>query len=142
VVEEEGSRAGSALGSAGLGFSLPKSLPEVGSPEGRVLPKLFLEDSTSKTLIQYKHKCKGMRKPKLVVGLGEHDDVGFLRRGFLKSSSSSPVLADCGDFASSHVSSSLLVAPSVVESGWYPVFLSFGVVFVMLHGGVQVQGAR
>jgi len=75
-----------------------------------------LEDSTPKTLIQYKHKCKDMRKPKLVVGQGEHDDVGFLRRGFLKTSSSFPFLADRGDSVSSHFSSSLLDAPSVVES--------------------------
>jgi len=75
-----------------------------------------LEDSTPKTLIQYKRKCKDMRKLKLVVGQGEHDDVGFLRRVFLKSSSSSPFLADRSDSASSHVSSSLLDVPSVVES--------------------------
>jgi hypothetical protein len=49
------------------------------------------------------------------VGQGEHDDVGFLKRGFLKSSSSSPFLADRGDFVSSHFSSSLLDAPLVVE---------------------------
>jgi hypothetical protein len=50
------------------------------------------------------------------VGQGEHDDVGFLRRGFLKSSSSSPFLADRGDSASSHFSNTLLDAPLVVES--------------------------
>jgi hypothetical protein len=38
-------------GSAGSGFSLPQSLPEVGSPEGRVPPQLSLEDSTPKTVI-------------------------------------------------------------------------------------------
>jgi hypothetical protein len=70
-----------------------------------------------KTLIQYKRKCKDMRKPKLVVGQEEHDDVGFLRWGFLKSSSSSPFLANRSDPTSSHFSSSsLLDAPSVVES--------------------------
>jgi hypothetical protein len=80
-VEEEGSR-GLVLGAgSALGF-------EVGSPEGRVPPILSLEDSVPKTLIQYKCKCKDMRKPKLVVGQGEHNDVGFLRRWFLKSSSS------------------------------------------------------
>jgi hypothetical protein len=62
----------------------------VDSPEGRVPPKLSLEDSAPKTLIQYKCKCKDMRKPKLVVGQGEHNDVRFLRRGFLKSSSFPP----------------------------------------------------
>jgi hypothetical protein len=107
--------AGSALGSAGSEFSLPQSSPEVGSPEGRVPPKLSLEDSAPKTLIQYKCKCKDMRKPKLVVGQGEHDDVGFLKRGLLKSSSSSPFLADRDDSESSHFSSSLLDAPSVVD---------------------------
>lgn len=74
--------AGSALGFSSLGFSLSQSSPMVGSPERRVPPKFYLEDSTPKTLIQYKHKCKDMRKPKLVVGQREHDDVGFLRRGF------------------------------------------------------------
>jgi len=109
--------ARSALGSAGSGFSLPQSSLEVGSPEGRVPPQLSLEeDSTPKTLIQYKRKCKDMRKPKLVVGQGEHDDVGFFKWGFLKSSSSFPFLADRGDSASSHFSSSLLDALSVVES--------------------------
>jgi hypothetical protein len=103
-------------GSAGSGFSLPQSSPEVGSPKGRVPPKLSLEDFTPKTLIQYKHKCKDMRKPKLVVGQGEHADVGFLRWGFLKSSLSSPSLADRGDSALSHISSSLLDAPLVVEA--------------------------
>jgi len=57
-----------------------------------------------------------MRKPKLVVGQGEHDDVGFLRRGFLKSSSSSHFLVDRGDFVSSLSSSTLLDTPSVVEA--------------------------
>jgi hypothetical protein len=88
----------------------------MGSPEGRVPPKSSLEDSTPKTLIQYKRKFKDMRKPKLVGGQGKHDDVGFIRRGFLKSSSSSPVLANRGGSASSHVCSSLLDAPSAVES--------------------------
>jgi hypothetical protein len=99
------------LGYASSGFSLSQS-----SPKGRIPPKFSLEDSTPKTLIQYKRKCKDMRKPKLVMGQGEHDDVGFLRRGFLKSSSSSPFLADRGDSASSHSSSTLLDAPSVVEA--------------------------
>jgi len=88
----------------------------VGSPEVRVPPKLSLEDSTPKTLIQYKRKCKDMRKLKLVVGQGEHDDVGFFRQGFLKSSSSPPFLAHRGDSASSHFSSSLVDVPLVVES--------------------------
>jgi hypothetical protein len=57
-----------------------------------------------------------MRKLKLVAGQGEHDDVGFLRQEFLKSSSSSHFLADRGHSASSHFSSSLLDAPSAVES--------------------------
>jgi hypothetical protein len=56
-----------------------------GPPEGRVPPISFLEESMPKTLIQYKRR---LRKPKLVVGQGDHDDVGFLRWGFLKSSSS------------------------------------------------------
>jgi len=99
-------------GSVGSGFSLSQSSPEVGSPEGRAPPILSLEDSAPKTLIQYKHKCKDMRKPKLVVGQGEHDDVGFFRRGFLKSSSSSPFLVDRGDSESSHLSTSLLEVPS------------------------------
>jgi len=72
---------------------------EVGSPEGRVPPISFVEESTPKTLIQYKRK---LRKPKLVAGQGDHDDVGFLRQGFLKSSSS-------------HLFSSVPDAPSVVE---------------------------
>jgi hypothetical protein len=50
------------------------------------------EEPTSKPLIQYKHKG---RKPKSVVGQGEHKVVGF-RWGFLKSSSSSLPLADYG----------------------------------------------
>jgi len=45
----------------------------------------------SKPLIQYKRKG---RKPKPVVGQGNHEDVGFLRRGFLESSSSSLSQAD------------------------------------------------
>jgi hypothetical protein len=57
-----------------------------------------------------------MRKPTLVVGQGELDDVGFLGQGFLKSRLSSPFLADRGDSASSHISSSLLDAPSVIEA--------------------------
>jgi len=67
---------------------------EAGSPVGRVLPFSPLKEPTSKPLIQY--RCKG-RKPKLVVGQGELEDVGFLR-GFLKSSSSSSSLppANCG----------------------------------------------
>lgn len=101
---------------AGSEFYFPQSSPEVGSLEGRVPPKLSLEDSTPKTLIQYKRKCKDMRKLKLVAGQGEHDDVGFLRQEFLKLSSSSHFLADCGHSALSHFSSSLLDAPSAVES--------------------------
>jgi hypothetical protein len=92
-----------------------------------------------------------MRKPKLVVSQGEHDYVGFLRRGFLKSSSSSPFLADRGDSKSSHFSSSLLDAPSVLDGSFMERLvefaggvrlLSFEVVFVMFQGRVQVQGAR
>jgi hypothetical protein len=71
-----------------------------------------------------------MRKPKLVVGQGEHDDVGFLRRGFLKSSSSSPFLADRGDYESSHFSILLLNVPSVLDG----CFKERSVEFV---GGVQ-----
>lgn len=99
-----------------LGRVLPQSSPNVGSLEGRVPPKFSLEDSTPKTLIQYKRKYKDMRKPKLVVGQGEHDDVDFLRQGFLKSSLSSHFLTDRGVSASSHSSSTLLGAPSVVEA--------------------------
>jgi hypothetical protein len=65
----------------------------VGSPEGRILPSSSLEEPTSKRLIQYKRKG---RKPKPVVGQGNHEDVGFLRRGFLESSSSSLSQADRG----------------------------------------------
>jgi hypothetical protein len=70
---------------------------EVGSSVGRVLPFSSLKEPTSKPLIQYKRKG---RKPKLAVGQGELEDVGFLRRGFLKSSSSSSSLppADRGFF--------------------------------------------
>jgi hypothetical protein len=50
------------------------------------------------------------------VGQGEHDDVDFLRQGFLKSSLSSHFLTDGGVSASSHSSSTLLGAPSVVEA--------------------------
>jgi len=85
------------------------------SPEGRVPPKFSLEVSMPKTLVQYKRKCKDMRKLKLVVGQGEHEDVGFLRWGFYKSSSSSTFLADPGDSSSSHSSNTLLDAPLVVE---------------------------
>jgi hypothetical protein len=94
-----------SAGSACSGFSL----------EGRVPPKFSLEVSMPKTLIQYKRKCKDMRKLKLVVGQGEHEDVGFLRWGFLKSSSSSTFRADPGDSSSSHSSNTLLDAPLVVE---------------------------
>jgi len=47
--------------------------------------------------------------------LDEHDDVGFLRRGFLKLSSSSPILADHGESESSHFSTSLIDVPSVLD---------------------------
>jgi hypothetical protein len=63
----------------------------MGSPEGRFLSSSSLEEPTSKPLIQYKRKG---RKPKSVVGQGKHEDVGFLRRGFLGSSSSSLSQAD------------------------------------------------
>jgi hypothetical protein len=63
----------------------------MGSPEGRVLPSSSLEEPTSMPLIQDKRKG---RKPKLVVGQGKLEDVGFLRRGFLESSSSSLSQAD------------------------------------------------
>jgi len=53
-----------------------------------------------------------MRKPKLIVSQGEHDDVGFLRQEFLKSSLSSPFLANRYDYESSHLSPSLLEVPS------------------------------
>jgi hypothetical protein len=53
--------AGFALGSAGSGFSLSQSLPEVGLPDGMVPPILFLEDSVPKTLIEYKRKCMDKR---------------------------------------------------------------------------------
>jgi hypothetical protein len=68
---------------------------EVGSLVGRVLPFSPLKEPTLKPLIQYKRK---VRKPKSAVGQGELEDVGFLRRGFLKSSSSSSslLLADRG----------------------------------------------
>jgi hypothetical protein len=56
------------------------------SLKGRILPFSSLEEPTSQPLIQYKRKG---RKPKLVVGQGKHKDVGFLKRGFLESSSSS-----------------------------------------------------
>jgi hypothetical protein len=52
-----------------------------------------LEEPMSKALIQY--KCKG-RKPKSTVGQGEKEDMGFLRQGFIKSSSSSLPLANRG----------------------------------------------
>jgi hypothetical protein len=58
-----------------------------------VLPSSSLEDPRSKSLIQYKRKG---RKPKSAVGQGEHEDVDFLRRGFLKSSSSSRSQANRG----------------------------------------------
>jgi hypothetical protein len=129
--------AGLVLG-AGSGFSLPQSSPEVGSPEGRVPPQLSLEDSTSKTLIQYKCNCKDMRQLKLVVGQGEHDDVGFL-----KLSSSSPFLTDHGDSASSHLSSSLLDAPSMVESaGGVQFFTHLEWSLLCSTTRVWVQGAR
>jgi hypothetical protein len=57
------------------------------------LPSSSLEEPTSKPLIQY--KCKG-RKPKSVVSQGKLEDVSFLRRGFLESSSSSLPQADRG----------------------------------------------
>jgi len=66
---------------------------EVGSPVGRFLPFSPLKEPTSKPLIQY--KCKG-RKLKSAVGQGELEDVGFLRWGFLKSSSYSLPPADRG----------------------------------------------
>jgi hypothetical protein len=66
---------------------------EVGSPVGRVLPFSPLKEPTSKPLIQYKRKG---RKPKSAVGQWELKDVGFLRRGFLKSSSSSLPPTDRG----------------------------------------------
>jgi hypothetical protein len=70
---------------------------EAVSPVGRVLPFSPLKEPMSKPLIQYKHKG---RKPKLAVGQGELEDVGFLRWGFLKSSSSLSLSslppADCG----------------------------------------------
>jgi len=64
----------------------PSAGYEVGSPVGRVLPFSPLKEPTSKPLFQYKRKG---RKPKSTVGQGELEDVGFLRWGFLKSSSSS-----------------------------------------------------
>jgi hypothetical protein len=63
----------------------------MGSSEGRIRPSSSLEEPTSKPLIQYKRKG---RKPKSVVVQGKHEDVGFLRRGFLESSSSSLSQAD------------------------------------------------
>jgi hypothetical protein len=78
---------------------------EVGSPVGRVLPFSPLKEPTSKPLIQYKRKG---RKPKSAVGQGELKDVGFLRRGFLKSSPSSLPPANrgfCGGGCSSRASS-------------------------------------
>lgn len=63
----------------------------MGSPEGRILPSSSLEEPTSKPLIQYKRKG---RKPKPVVGQGKQENVGFLRRRFLESSSSSLSQAD------------------------------------------------
>jgi hypothetical protein len=63
----------------------------MGSPEGRILPSSSLVEPTSKPLIQFKRKG---RKTKSVVGQGKHKDVGFLRRGFLESSSSSLSQAD------------------------------------------------
>jgi len=131
--------AGSALGSASSEFSLSQSSPEVGLPEGKVPPILSLEESAPKTQIQYKRKCKNMGKPKLVVGQGEHDDVGFLKRGFLKSSSSSCFLADCSDVPSVLDGS---FRERLVESAGGVQPLSFGVISVMFHGGVRVQGAR
>jgi hypothetical protein len=74
---------GRGLGSSALG---PQVSIVMGSPEGRILPSYFLEEPTSKPLIQYKSKG---RKPKSMVGQRKHEDVGFLRRGFLESSSSS-----------------------------------------------------
>jgi hypothetical protein len=83
----------------------------------------------------------------LVVGQGEHDEVSFL-----KSSSSSPFLADHGESESSHFSTLLLDVLLVLDGSFWerlvvvcgrcPAFLSFGVVSVMLHGRVRVQGAR
>jgi hypothetical protein len=73
----------------GRGSETPALGPQVslvmGSLEGRILPSSSLEEPTSKPLIQYKRKG---RKPKSVVGQGKLEDVGFLRRGFLESSSS------------------------------------------------------
>jgi hypothetical protein len=60
---------------------------------GRVLPFSPLKEPKLKPLIQYKRKG---RKPKSAVDQGELEDVGFLRQGFLKSSSSSLPLADHG----------------------------------------------
>jgi len=83
----------------------PSAGYEVGSPVGRVLPFSPLKEPTSKPLIQYKRKG---RKPKSAVGQGELKDVGFLRRGFLKSSPSSLPPANrgfCGGGCSSRASS-------------------------------------
>jgi hypothetical protein len=66
---------------------------EVGSPIGRVLPFSPLKELTLKPLIQYKRKG---RKPKLEVGRGELEDVGFLKWEFLNSSLSSLPPADRG----------------------------------------------
>jgi hypothetical protein len=79
--------------SRGGSSSSPDIGSAVGSLERMVLPTLSLEDPRSKSLIQYKRKG---RKPKSAVGQGEHKDAGFLRRGFLKSSSSSRPKADRG----------------------------------------------
>jgi hypothetical protein len=63
----------------------------MGSPERRAFPFSSLIEPTSKPMIQYKRKG---RKSKLAVGQGDHEDVGFLRRGFLELSSSSLPQAD------------------------------------------------
>jgi hypothetical protein len=87
------------LGRGSETSALGSQVPIVmGSPEGRILPSSSLEEPTSKPLIQYKRKG---RKPKPVVGQGNHEDVGFLRRGFLESSSSSLSQAD-RSFSSAH----------------------------------------
>jgi hypothetical protein len=97
--------SGVSAASSSIGFTSPAIVPgvssmvspqvlhEVGSLEGRVFPSFSLEEPTSKYLIQYKRKG---RKSKSAVGQGEHEDVGFLKLGFLKPSSSSHPQADRG----------------------------------------------
>jgi len=72
-------------------------------------------------MIQYKHKG---RKPKSVVGQGDHEDVGFLMREFLESSSSSFPQVDCA-FSSGVVLVELVL--SLRWSGlWFALKLGSG----------------